>query len=43
MLILAFTFEDGADSAPVEKAALMQVLKHGGEEGPLYPQYHLRG
>ena len=29
MLILAFTFEDGVDKAPVEKAALMQVLSTG--------------
>jgi hypothetical protein len=29
MLILAFTFEDGVDQAPVEKAALMQVLSTG--------------
>jgi len=29
MLILAFTFEDGVDQIPVEKAALMQVLSTG--------------
>ena len=29
MLSLGFTFEDGADQAPVEKAALMQVLSTG--------------
>lgn len=29
MLSLAFTFEDGVDQAPVEKAALMQVLSTG--------------
>lgn len=29
MLSLAFTFEDGADRAPVEKAALMQALSTG--------------
>ena len=29
MLTLAFTFEDGVDQAPVEKAALMQVLSTG--------------
>ncbi len=29
MLSLAFTFEDGVDHAPVEKAALMQVLSTG--------------
>jgi len=29
MLILAFTFEDGADKTPVEKAVLMQVLSTG--------------
>lgn len=29
MLILAFTFEDGVDKTPVEKAALMQVLSTG--------------
>ncbi len=29
MLILVFTFEDGEDKAPVEKAALMRVLSAG--------------
>lgn len=35
MLNLGFTFEDGADEAPVEKAALMQVLSTG-EKKALY-------
>lgn len=35
MLSLGFTFEDGADTAPVEKAALMQVLSTG-EKKALY-------
>jgi ABC-type Mn2+/Zn2+ transport system ATPase subunit len=35
MLSLAFTFEDGVDTAPVEKAALMQVLSTG-EKKALY-------
>jgi hypothetical protein len=35
MLILGFTFEDGVDTAPVEKAALMQVLSTG-EKKALY-------
>ncbi|SPE34299.1 conserved hypothetical protein [Candidatus Sulfopaludibacter sp. SbA6] len=35
MLSLGFTFEDGADKAPVEKLALMQVLS-SGEKKALY-------
>jgi len=35
MLSLGFTFEDGVDNAPVEKAALMQVLSTG-EKKALY-------
>ncbi|MBU2055244.1 MAG: phage infection protein [Proteobacteria bacterium] len=35
MLSLGFTFEDGGDQAPVEKAALMQVLSTG-ERKALY-------
>ena len=35
MLSLGFTFEDGADNAPVEKAALMEVLSTG-EKKALY-------
>jgi len=35
MLILGFTFEEGGDKAPVEKAALMQVLSTG-EKKALY-------
>jgi recombinational DNA repair ATPase RecF len=35
LLNLGFTFEDGADSAPVEKVALMQVLSTG-EKKALY-------
>lgn len=35
MLTLGFTFEDGADKASVEKAALMQVLS-SGEKKALY-------
>ncbi|MBN1687572.1 MAG: phage infection protein [Candidatus Omnitrophica bacterium] len=35
MLSLGFTFEDGEDQAPVEKAALMQVLSTG-EKKALY-------
>lgn len=35
MLSLGFTFEDGEDKAPVEKAALMQVLSTG-EKKALY-------
>ena len=35
MLVLGFTFEDGTDKAPVEKAALMQVLSTG-EKKALY-------
>ena len=35
MLSLGFTFEDGADHAPIEKAALMQVLSTG-EKKALY-------
>ena len=35
MLSLGFTFEDGPDTAPVEKDALMQVLSTG-ERKALY-------
>jgi hypothetical protein len=35
MLTLGFTFEDGAEQAPVEKATLMQVLSQG-EKKALY-------
>lgn len=35
MLTLGFTFEDGVDQAPIEKAALMQVLSTG-EKKALY-------
>jgi len=35
MLVLGFTFEDGAETAPVEKTALMQVLSTG-ERKALY-------